>query len=139
MTDTSLTQSQLDATEPSAITILGSTGSIGQSTLNVIAANAERFSVYALTANTDVKTMLAQCQEFEPRYAVMVDSASAAELQQAIQSANLATEVLRGTEALSEVAGDPASSVVMAAIVGGGRAGADPCCSARREENTARE
>ena len=62
------------------ITILGSTGSIGESTLDVIARHPDRFQAFALTANKNVEKMLSQCQRFQPRYAVMLDRESAAQL-----------------------------------------------------------
>ncbi|HQT25469.1 MAG TPA: 1-deoxy-D-xylulose-5-phosphate reductoisomerase, partial [Burkholderiales bacterium] len=59
------------------ITILGSTGSIGQSTLDVVARHPERFGVYALSANTSLDALFAQCMAFRPRHAVMLDEACA--------------------------------------------------------------
>ena len=67
-------------TRPQAITILGSTGSIGVSTLDVIARHPERYTVFALTAATQVEALLAQCQRFAPRYAVMASPAHAQQL-----------------------------------------------------------
>jgi len=100
------------------ITILGATGSIGLSTLDVIRRHPDRFSVLALTANTDVKRLLEQCLEFQPRYAVMADEGAAKELRIAIASKNLKCEVLSGTEGLVRVASLPELDSVMAAIVG---------------------
>ncbi len=100
------------------VTILGATGSIGVSTLDVIRRHPDRFKVLALTANKDVQRMLMQCQEFKPDYAVMADKTAATELQQAIQTEKLDCEVLSGNEGLVKVASLPEVDAVMAAIVG---------------------
>mgnify|MGYP001548365078 FL=1 len=99
------------------ISVLGSTGSIGVNTLDVIARHPERFQVYALAANSSVDTLLAQCLAFEPRYAVMMVEAAAESLRQQL-SASSATEVLHGEDALSRVVTAPEVDTVMAAIVG---------------------
>ncbi|WP_292993645.1 1-deoxy-D-xylulose-5-phosphate reductoisomerase [Nitrosomonas sp.] len=100
------------------ITILGSTGSIGESTLDVIARHPDRFQAFALTANKNVEKMLSQCQRFQPRYAVMLDRECAEQLASAIQAARIDTEVLSGIESLEKVASLPEVDAVMAAIVG---------------------
>ncbi|MDX1269381.1 MAG: 1-deoxy-D-xylulose-5-phosphate reductoisomerase, partial [Oceanisphaera sp.] len=100
------------------LTILGATGSIGQSTLSVVRRHPERFGVFALTANRQVARMLADCLEFSPRYAVMVDEAAAGELRRQLAEQGGKTRVLSGAEALCEVAADPEVTTVMAAIVG---------------------
>lgn len=103
---------------PQLITILGATGSIGTSTLQVVAQHPEYFQVFAVTAWQQAKELFAICQQVKPRYAV-VGSASAAQLlQQQLRTANLATEVLYGNEALVAVAEAPEVDTVMAAIVG---------------------
>jgi len=112
------------------LTILGSTGSIGASTLDVVARHPDRFQVVALTANSNVKKMLEQCRQFQPRYAVMLDEASAEGLQTEIDTAGLATEVLSGIESLERVAALPEVDTVMAAIVGA--AGIRPTFAAAR-------
>jgi 1-deoxy-D-xylulose-5-phosphate reductoisomerase len=112
------------------ITILGSTGSIGQSTLDVVARHPERFAVFALSAKDNVDLLLAQCQAFEPAYAVLMDSAKAQALVQALKKHGLRTEVLCGPEALDQVASAAAVDVVMAAIVGA--AGLSSCLAAAR-------
>ena len=99
------------------ISVLGSTGSIGVNTLDVIARHPERFGVYALAANSSVDTMLAQCLAFEPHYAVMMNEAAADTLRQQLPAA-CPTEVLQGENGLSEVVTAPAVDTVMAAIVG---------------------
>ena len=100
------------------ITILGSTGSIGDSTLDVIARHPDRFQAYALTANHNVEKMLSQCRRFQPRYAVMLDAKSAEQLADAIGADGIRTEVLSGIESLEKVASLPEVDAVMAAIVG---------------------
>ncbi|PXX09048.1 1-deoxy-D-xylulose 5-phosphate reductoisomerase [Nitrosomonas ureae] len=100
------------------ITILGSTGSIGVSTLDVIARHPDRFQAFALTAHNNVEKMLSQCQRFQPRFAVMLDQKSSEQLTGAIKTANIKTEVLSGIESLEKVASLPEVDTVMAAIVG---------------------
>lgn len=112
------------------LTILGSTGSIGESTLDVVARHPDRFHVIALTANRNVDKMLAQCQRFQPRYAVMLDNASAGKLTTEIQKMGLETEVLSGIESLEKVASLTEVDTVMAAIVGA--AGIRPTFAAAR-------
>ncbi|WP_028492280.1 1-deoxy-D-xylulose-5-phosphate reductoisomerase [Thioalkalivibrio sp. ALE19] len=100
------------------ITILGSTGSIGLSTLDVVARQPERFSLYALTAHRNVERMEAQCLEFRPRVAVMVEPEAAESLRDRLTAAGCETEVRGGAEALVEVCRAPEVDAVMAAIVG---------------------
>lgn len=100
------------------ITILGSTGSIGQSTLDVIARNSDRFKVVALAAQKNVKILFQQCQQFNPEYAVLSDHNAAEELKSQIKINGLKTQVLSGSEGLKEVASLPQVALVMAAIVG---------------------
>ncbi len=112
------------------LTVLGSTGSIGVSTLDVVARHPQRFGVYALTANTQVDTLLQQCLDVEPVFAVMRDEACAEQLQQRLSAAGSATRVLAGEEGLEQVAAAPEAPVVMAAIVGS--AGLAPTLAAVR-------
>ncbi len=100
------------------LAILGSTGTIGVNTLDVVARHPGRFHVVALTANNNAEKMLEQCRHFQPRYAVMLDAVSAEWLQTEIRTAGLATEVLSGVESLEKVASLPEVDTVMAAIVG---------------------
>ncbi len=100
------------------LTILGSTGSIGESTLDVVHRHPDRFKVLALTANNNVKKMLSQCSQFEPQFAVMLDPVSAQQLEESIRQVGLDTVVLSGVESLEKVASLPEVDVVMAAIVG---------------------
>ena len=99
------------------VSVLGSTGSIGINTLDVIAQHPSRFEVYALAANSSVDAMLAQCLAFAPRYAVMMDEAAATLLRQQLP-AECATEVKHGEIGLADVVTAPEVDVVMAAIVG---------------------
>jgi len=112
------------------LTILGSTGSIGDNTLDVVARHPDRFKVVALAANQNVNKMFEQCRQFRPRYAVMLDTASAERLAEATQSAGVDTEVLSGIESLEKVASLPEVDAVMAAIVGA--AGIRPTFAAAR-------
>lgn len=100
------------------LTILGATGSIGVSTLDVVARHPERFEVFALAGHRQTAKLAEQCRVFRPRYAVMADEASAAELKQHLSSAGVNTEVLHGSQALIDVATAAEVTGVMAAIVG---------------------
>ena len=112
------------------ITILGSTGSIGTSTLDVVARHPDKFAVAALTANSQADLLFRQCQQFKPRYAVLLDEAAAVQLRQLVREAGLSTEVLSGMAALEQVAVLPEVDAVMAAIVGA--AGLRPTLAAAR-------
>jgi 1-deoxy-D-xylulose-5-phosphate reductoisomerase len=100
------------------ITILGSTGSIGTSTLDVVARHPDKFRIVALTANSQVDLLFKQCRQFKPRYAVMLDEAAAIQLRQRLLEAGMNTEVLSGVAALEQVSALPEVDTVMAAIVG---------------------
>jgi 1-deoxy-D-xylulose-5-phosphate reductoisomerase len=117
-------------TRPQAVTILGSTGSIGTSTLDVMARHPERYTVFALTAATQVEVILAQCQRFAPRYAVMASARHALQLAARVRELGLTVEVLSGPQALCDVCSDPDVDAVMAAIVGA--AGLAPSLAAAR-------
>src|SRR5690349_305510 len=112
------------------LTVLGSTGSIGVNTLDVVAHHPDRFSVTALAANRNAKKMLEQCRLFQPRYAVLLDESSADWLAAEVHAAGLHTEVLQGVESLEKVASLPDVDMVMAAIVGA--AGIRPTFAAAR-------
>lgn len=101
-----------------AVTVLGSTGSIGVSTLDVLSRHPEKFTVFALTANRNVERLVAQCQQFTPRYAVMSDETAAQRLADILQAKALETKVLSGEEGLVQVAEHVDTDYVMAAIVG---------------------
>jgi 1-deoxy-D-xylulose-5-phosphate reductoisomerase len=108
--------------------VLGSTGSIGTSTLDVIARHPGRFEVFALSAATQVEPLLQQCARFAPRFAVMADEAASRLLAQRLAAEGLPTRVLHGPDALREIAAHPEVDAVMAAIVGA--AGLAPCLAA---------
>jgi len=112
------------------VAILGSTGSIGTSTLDVLARHPERFEVFALTAATQVDLLQRQCLQFRPRYAVMAQPAHAKELAQRLASSGSTTQVLGGEAAIADVAAHEQVDAVMAAIVGA--AGLAPCLAAAR-------
>ena len=112
------------------VTILGSTGTIGVNTLDVIARHPERFRAYALTAHSRVDSLFEQCKKFEPAYAVMLDADAAELLRLKLQAAGIATEVLFGLEAREKVVALPEVDAVMAAIVGA--AGLQPAMAAAR-------
>jgi 1-deoxy-D-xylulose-5-phosphate reductoisomerase len=112
------------------LAILGSTGSIGTSTLDVVSRHPERFEVFALTAASRVDELLAQCLRFQPRFAVMVDAARAADLVQRLAAHGSTTRVLSAPSDLEWVAAHEDVDAVMAAIVGA--AGLAPCIAAAR-------
>jgi len=112
------------------ITVLGSTGSIGVSTLDVIARHPQRFEVFALSAASRVDEMLAQCVRFRPRFAVMASAPHAALLAERLAHSGVPTRVLSGADALETIASHEEVDTVMAAIVGA--AGLAPCLAAAR-------
>jgi 1-deoxy-D-xylulose-5-phosphate reductoisomerase len=101
-----------------SITILGATGSIGRSTLDVIGQHLDKYSVFALTGQSQLKLLAQQSVEFNAKYAVVTDEASAKQLSQIIKDLKGKTEVLFGEQALCDVASSSQVQVVMAAIVG---------------------
>jgi len=100
------------------ITILGATGSIGLSTLDVVARHPDRYDVFALTGFSRLAELRALCLKHRPRYAVVSDQAQARILQDQLHVDGVSTRVLDGEGGLSEVAAHPEVDVVMAAIVG---------------------
>ena len=112
------------------LTVLGSTGSIGTSTLDVVARHPERFEVFALSAATQVDFLLAQCAQFRPRYAVMASAPHAGALAEKLQANDLPTQVIQAQDALEMIASHDDVDAVMAAIVGA--AGLAPCLAAAR-------
>lgn len=112
------------------VLILGSTGSIGVSTLDVIDLHPDRFCVFALTAATNVEVMVAQCTKYRPQFAVMASAAHGHELSSRLKSLDLPTAVLSGPQALRDMACDEQVEIVMAAIVGA--AGLEACMAAAR-------
>ena len=112
------------------ITLLGATGSIGSSTLDVISRHPERYHVHALTANINVDALEELCEKWTPRYAVMNDDISASDLAGRLHSKDIQTEVLSGETGLLQVVEDEAIDCVVAAIVGA--AGLVPTLAAAR-------
>jgi len=112
------------------VCILGSTGSIGTSTLDVIALHPDAFEVFALTGQRRVDDLFAQIVRWRPRFAALPDAAAADELGARVKAAGIATEVLAGAKALEELAAHPDVDQVMAAIVGA--AGLPACLAAAR-------
>ena len=110
------------------ITILGSTGSIGTNTLDVLSKHLDRFQVFALTASKQVDVILAQCAQFKPKFAVMAQEDAGRLLAERIKAEGLAVEVRWGPEALDWVSAHEEVHAVMAAIVGA--AGLSPCLAA---------
>ena len=100
------------------VAVLGSTGSVGVNTLDVVARHRDRFKVIALTANRDVDGLLKQCLEHQPALAVMVDEKAATQLRIRLKESGLRIEVRSGAKALTEAAAMPEARYVMAAIVG---------------------
>ena len=103
---------------PQVLTILGSTGSIGESTLDVVSRHPEKFRIFALAGHKQVEKLAAQCQTFHPEYAVVADAEHAARLEALLKRDGTATQVLHGAQALVDVASADEVSGVMCAIVG---------------------
>ena len=101
-----------------SVTVLGATGSIGDSTLDVIARHPDRYRVFALTANSDADKLFALLQKFQPRYAVLRDERAAERLHEHVRAQGLVTQVLSGEAGLVEVASHADVDTVVAAIVG---------------------
>ena len=100
------------------LTILGSTGSIGESTLDVVSRHPEKFRVFSLAGHRQVDKLAAQCKQFRPEYAVVSDAGHAAELEKKLKQEGINTQVLYGAQALIDVASADEVSGVMCAIVG---------------------
>ena len=112
------------------VTVLGSTGSVGLNTLDVISAHPERFEVFALSASTNVDLMLSQCAQFKPHYVVMASEQHGRLLDEKIKQNGLVAHVLWASDALEMIAADERVDTVMAAIVGA--AGLTPCMAAAK-------
>ncbi len=110
------------------VTVLGSTGSIGTNTLDVLARHPDRYEVFALSAHSRVDELAAQCARWRPRFAVMPTAELGRALSERLRAEGLPTEVLTGADALEQVAAHPEVDSVMAAIVGA--AGLPPCLAA---------
>ena len=110
--------------------VLGSTGSVGSNTLDVVSRHPDRFEVVALTGHQRVDELLGQCLRWKPRFAAMARAEAARELRDRLREAGSKTEVIDGEDALVQLAAHPEVDTVMAAIVGA--AGLPPCMSAAR-------
>lgn len=128
LTDTSSTLMAASKDMVQNVAILGATGTIGMQTLDVISQHPQRFKVFALTANNNIKAMLELCRQHAPEYAVMLQEAAANELASELKTLGLNTIVLHGDQALAEIAAHPQVDIVMAAIVGA--AGLHPAMAA---------
>ena len=113
-----------------SLTILGATGSIGVSTLDVVARHPDRYRIFALTGQTRIDVLAEQCAQFQPEVAVVVDADAAERLQKLIRDRGLKTSVVYGEQALCDVASAEACDTVMAAIVGA--AGLGPSLAAAK-------
>ena len=112
------------------VTILGATGTIGMQTLDVISQHADRFAIFALTANSNVKGLFALCEKYKPHYAVLLQESAAAMLSAQLKSIGSITVVLHGEAALCEMSSHDEVDIVMAAIVGA--AGLHPAMAAAK-------
>lgn len=112
------------------VTILGSTGTIGVQTLDVISRHSQAYKVFALAANSSVDKLLEQCLAFKPKYAVLLNANAAKALEAQLKAAQSSTVVLTGMASLEQVSSDSEVDVVMAAIVGA--AGLKPAMAAAK-------
>jgi 1-deoxy-D-xylulose-5-phosphate reductoisomerase len=103
---------------PRGVSLLGSTGSIGESALDVLARHPQRYRVLALSGNTRVDALFEQCRRYRPSYAVMHDAASAVRLAELVRTNGLGIEVLSGPEGLARIAALPQADIVLAGMVG---------------------
>ncbi|MDG2035402.1 MAG: 1-deoxy-D-xylulose-5-phosphate reductoisomerase [Pseudomonadales bacterium] len=108
----------LGQTAKQFVSVLGSTGSIGQSTLEVLSLHPERFHLFAVSANTRADLLLSQCEQWQPEYAVLRSEEKAGWLEQSLREKGLQTQLLVGSEGLDFIAGHESVDIVMAAIVG---------------------
>ena len=118
----------MTSTRAQRVCILGATGSVGSNTLDVISRHPDRFEVFALTAQSRIDELFAQCARWRPRYAAVPDAALARSLRDRLSAEGISTEVLDSPQALCELASHPDVDAVMAAIVGA--AGLAPCLAA---------
>ncbi len=100
------------------VLILGSTGSIGLSTLDVLARNPDQFELWGITANSNSAQLLEQIRQYQPEYAVINDEVAALDISKKVKAEGIDTKVLTGAENLQELAGHDEVDIVMAAIVG---------------------
>ncbi|MDP1765771.1 MAG: 1-deoxy-D-xylulose-5-phosphate reductoisomerase [Methylotenera sp.] len=121
---------KLSGQQSQSVTILGATGTIGSQTLDVISQHPERFSIFALSANNNVKGLFDLCEQYTPKFAVMLQEAAAAELSLLLKAIHSNTVVLHGEAALNEISSHEQVDIVMAAIVGS--AGLHPAMAAAK-------
>ncbi|MDO9394112.1 MAG: 1-deoxy-D-xylulose-5-phosphate reductoisomerase [Methylotenera sp.] len=121
---------KLSGQQSQSVTILGATGTIGSQTLDVISQHPERFSIFALSANNNVKGLFDLCEQYTPKFAVMLQEAAAAELSLQLKAIHSNTVVLHGEAALNEISSHEQVDIVMAAIVGS--AGLHPAMAAAK-------
>jgi 1-deoxy-D-xylulose-5-phosphate reductoisomerase len=121
---------KLTGQQSQSVTILGATGTIGSQTLDVISQHPERFSVFALSANNNVKGLFSLCEKYTPKFAVMLQETAAAELSLQLKAIHSNTVVLHGEAALNEISAHEQVDIVMAAIVGS--AGLHPAMAAAK-------
>jgi 1-deoxy-D-xylulose-5-phosphate reductoisomerase len=119
------------SSSPQRVVILGSTGSIGTSTLDVVARAPSRFRVFALTASTQVDALVGQCAQFKPEFAVLASEIHGRDAQAKCRALGLHTRVLWGADEIAAIAGHEQADIVMAAIVGA--AGLPACIEAARK------
>jgi len=128
--DSKAVMSNLDFETVQNVAILGATGTIGMQTLDVMSQHPQRFNVFALTANSNVKGMFDLCEQYAPQYAVMLQAQAATELDAQLKAVGINTTVLYGEQALVDIAAHAEVDTVMAAIVGA--AGLLPAMAAAR-------
>lgn len=128
--DSKPVMSNLDFDTVQNVAILGATGTIGIQTLDVMSQHPQRFNVFALTANSNVKSMFALCEQYAPKYAVMLQAEAASALDAKLKAVGIDTTVLHGEQALVDIAAHTEVDTVMAAIVGA--AGLLPAMAAAR-------
>jgi 1-deoxy-D-xylulose-5-phosphate reductoisomerase len=128
--DSKPVMSNLDFDTVQNVAILGATGTIGIQTLDVMSQHPQRFNVFALTANSNVKSMFALCEQYAPKYAVMLQAQAASALDAKLKAVGIDTTVLHGEQALVDIAAHTEVDTVMAAIVGA--AGLLPAMAAAR-------
>ena len=121
---------KIDHTARQRVCILGATGSVGTSTLDVLSRHPNRFEVFALSAHSRMDELLRQCLHWRPRFAAVPQESQARDLRQRCKAAGLRTEVLSGAQSLCDLSAHPEVDAVMAAIVGA--AGLPPCLAAAK-------
>ena len=122
-----------------SVCVLGATGSIGISTLDVIGRHPSKYKVHSLTAFNKWQELYQQCEKFKPEYAVLVDEAAAEKLEHKCRAEGLEVNVMAGEEALEYVAAHESVDIVMAAIVGAAGLQANLSAARKGKKNTISE